>query len=366
MRRRVLGALVAVVAIFGIKVALTRPPARGSVHTVHGAYHVHSTLSDGRGTPDEIVEAAAQAGLDFVVLTDHNRLDAQLAGAKDGVLLVPATEESTTVGHVVSLGAARPLTHEEMQHPLAAIRKLGGVPVLAHPLNRKMPFSGWDEVALADGMEALSDDDLWREALHAPFSRGLVVAALELPFNPRLAMAQLIRRPDDALARWDALRQKVSLVQLCAVDAHGLPGYRPLFEGMSMYLDHVPANSDAKTILGALEAGHAYCGLDVVAPADDFSFVAVDAGKLPPLEEGQYGARGDRTLRIQLPGNAPRNARIKLYLNGAPQAEGPGPQLQLEHAAAGDWRVEVWAPLPGAFFDGPDVPWILSNVIRLR
>ena len=39
--------------------------------SVAGAYHVHTTRSDGSGTLDEIAAAAARAGLHFVILTDH-------------------------------------------------------------------------------------------------------------------------------------------------------------------------------------------------------------------------------------------------------------------------------------------------------
>ncbi|MBS2029663.1 MAG: hypothetical protein JST54_17300 [Deltaproteobacteria bacterium] len=366
MRRRALLGALGLLALFGIKTALTRPPPRGSVHTVHGVYHVHSNRSDGSGSPDDIAAAAAKAGLDFVVMTDHNRLDPDLLGVKQGVLIIPATEESTNVGHVVSLGATRPLLPAEMERPLGQIRRLHGAPVLAHPLNRKMPFIGWSEQELAIGMEALSYDDLWREALHAPLSRGLVVGSLELPFNSRLAVAQLIRRPDAALAKWDALRHDARIVQLCAVDAHGWPGYAPVFQAMSMYLDHVTPPLEPNAVLAALESGHAYCGLDAVAPADGFGFVAMDAKGQPPLGEGEEGETSDRTLRVTLPSPAPKGAKIKIYRDGVAQAEGQGPELQLSHAVAGDWRVEVWAPLPGAFFDGPDVPWILSNVIRLQ
>ena len=38
---------------------------------VRGAYHVHSSRSDGTGTVDEIAAAAARAGLQFVIITDH-------------------------------------------------------------------------------------------------------------------------------------------------------------------------------------------------------------------------------------------------------------------------------------------------------
>ena len=40
---------------------------------VRGAIHVHTRRSDGTGTVDEVAGAAARAGLNFVILTDHAR-----------------------------------------------------------------------------------------------------------------------------------------------------------------------------------------------------------------------------------------------------------------------------------------------------
>lgn len=37
-----------------------------------GNLHLHTTASDGTGTHDEVAAAAARAGLDFIVYTDHN------------------------------------------------------------------------------------------------------------------------------------------------------------------------------------------------------------------------------------------------------------------------------------------------------
>ena len=56
------------------------PPAPKSAFepdTMAGIIHVHSTFSDGSGTPAEIMEAANRANIDFVILTDHNNLCGQ-------------------------------------------------------------------------------------------------------------------------------------------------------------------------------------------------------------------------------------------------------------------------------------------------
>ena len=70
--------------------------------------HVHTTLSDGGGTPEEVIAAARAAGLAFVAITDHNNLDAKpLEGYRDGVLVLVGAELSTPAGHVLGLGLDR-------------------------------------------------------------------------------------------------------------------------------------------------------------------------------------------------------------------------------------------------------------------
>ncbi len=61
--------------------------------------HSHSTASDGTQTPAEVVQAAADAGLDVLALTDHDSADgwpeASEAACQLGLTLVPGMEIST-------------------------------------------------------------------------------------------------------------------------------------------------------------------------------------------------------------------------------------------------------------------------------
>lgn len=61
--------------------------------------HTHSRASDGTDTPEQVLEAAAAAGLTVVALTDHDTTsgwaDAAAAVARTGVALVRGTEIST-------------------------------------------------------------------------------------------------------------------------------------------------------------------------------------------------------------------------------------------------------------------------------
>src|SRR3989304_6779518 len=110
--RLVMAALAAAICVFA---GLTLPPRRlllapSADGTVSGILHIHTTRSDGRGTPDEVAAAASRAGVSFIVFTDHGDAT-QLPDApiyRSGVLCLDGVEISTTGGHYVALdmGAA--------------------------------------------------------------------------------------------------------------------------------------------------------------------------------------------------------------------------------------------------------------------
>jgi len=66
--------------------------------------HIHSTASDGRLTPADIVREAAKRGLTFIALADHDTVDgiapAQAAAqAFPGLKVIPCVEISTDIPH---------------------------------------------------------------------------------------------------------------------------------------------------------------------------------------------------------------------------------------------------------------------------
>jgi hypothetical protein len=66
--------------------------------------HIHSTASDGRLTPADIVREAAERGLTFIALADHDTVDgiapAQAAAqAFPGLKVIPCVEISTDIPH---------------------------------------------------------------------------------------------------------------------------------------------------------------------------------------------------------------------------------------------------------------------------
>ncbi|WP_242345220.1 PHP domain-containing protein [Anaeromyxobacter terrae] len=321
---------------------------------LRGAYHVHTTASDGRGTLAEVITAVRDAGLDFVVVTDHNVRAPERAEYVDGVLVVPATEVSTPYGHVVALGVPRALTREERDRdPLGAIAALGGQAVLAHPFHPRRPFTGWGRGPWR-GFEVVSNDTSWYRVVTDRAAGKVVRAAAALPFDGAGAVLALSEDPSDELARFDSEERAArargeARVLLCSADAHGYPGYRAAFEAFSM---RVPvrrtgdAEADARAVTAALLDGSAACVFDGVAPAGRVRLARPDAG----------------TLALSLGAPPDPRARFTLLRDGrpagalAPDADGAafrcgGP------CPPGDYRVE-------ARIDGR--PWIFTNPLRIE
>ena len=65
-----------------------------------GDFHVHTNFSDGFHSPAELVEVARSEGLDFLVITDHNTVEAYPRfGKVSDILIIPGIEITLKEGH---------------------------------------------------------------------------------------------------------------------------------------------------------------------------------------------------------------------------------------------------------------------------
>ena len=364
----------AVLGVLAVRVALWRPlPVQGAAPDdgytrVAGIVHVHTTLSDGGGTPEEVAVAAKKVGLRFVVITDHNNVDGKpFEGEHDGVLVLVGTEVSTTAGHVLGLGIPDPVFRfsGDARDALEDVRDLGGVAFAAHPLSPREDFrwTGWD-LPGRWGIELVNGDSQWRAA---GWPRLLRTAAL-YGLNSRYALLGSLTPPDETLARWDALLARRDAAGIAGADAHArlvvrkeralrFPSYESIF---ALVQDHVvldrpltgQAGPDGQAIVAALARGRCYVGLDALAPAGEFSFTAEAGGRrftmgdtVPP----------DPGLALRAGGRMPAGARVTIRRDGAVAAEGEG-SVEVSAAGPGVYRAEVRVP-------GGSAPWILSNPI---
>lgn len=101
--------------------------------------HVHSEASyDGHDPVDLLLEQAADIGLDGIVITDHNTIEASLDAAEMakeyGLIGIPGVEVSTKHGHMLAVGVEEcPKRGKTLHNTVEQVRDLGGVAIVAHP-----------------------------------------------------------------------------------------------------------------------------------------------------------------------------------------------------------------------------------------
>ena len=287
--RRVIQTTAAVLAAVVTYVFVTLPPRQIAVTTplpktvALGAYHIHTTLSDGAGSPDDVARAAKRAGLSFAILTDHG--DATRIPAAphyvDGVLLIDAVEVSAVEGHVVALGlngAAPYRLAGEARGIIEDIHRLGGFAIVAHPDSAKQelrwrpPGPGAStggrqggapnaDLIGADGIEWMNADSEWRDESKSR----LVNTVLHLPVRPAETFVTLFDRPAATMRRWDIATRRRPVVGLSAVDSHGLVAglYETTFRAFAQAVT-LPAPlsgdaaADATAIISSIRGGRAF------------------------------------------------------------------------------------------------------------
>jgi hypothetical protein len=349
--------------------------------TMRGAFHIHSNRSDGSGTVDAIAAAAASAGLQFIILTDHG--DGTRApdppSYRSGVLVLDGVELNTTGGHYATIGLpATPYPFAGTpQDVIEDVQRLGGFGIAAHPGSPRPSLRWQDWTVPIDGLEWINADSEWRDEPRLPMARALATYLFRAPES----MATLLDRPKSVLERWDALAATRQVVGLAATDAHArlgfqqrtdpdgaslhvpVPGYASSFRTFSNHVMLATAPSgaaatDAQQLLDAIRAGHVYSVIDALASPGSLSFTATSGSYSASIGD-LLAINGDVLLRAKV--DAPPGTTLVLLRNGQrihEVTDGPLDMNGGQESAV--YRIEAYtANAPG----GPSVPWIVSNPI---
>ena len=100
--------------------------------------HIHTAASDGTASVTSVLDRAIELGLDVIAITDHERIDAALAGralAQDRGLpleVVVGEEVTTLGGHLLALGLRRPVrSYRSLRSTIAEIHDQGALAIPA-------------------------------------------------------------------------------------------------------------------------------------------------------------------------------------------------------------------------------------------
>lgn len=394
--RRLLGVAAALAAAAAILAAASLPPRTITLGTplddgtVAGSLHVHTNRSDGRGSQDEVAEAARRANLRFVVFSDHGdgSLPPSPPAYRSGVLCLDGVEISTTGGHYVAVGLPQvpyPLGGEA-RDVVDDVARLGGFGIVAHPDSPKADLRWREWTAPFDGVEIANLDTSWRAHLASFGWRSkfrLLSALASYPLRPSETIAALLTESEELAARWDSLTRRRRVVAVAGSDAHAnlafrsadpgrsplslpLPGYEASLRALTVHVRPSRpltgnADLDARLLLEGLRAGHVYTVLEGLARPASFEFTATRGATTVEAGDELRTTGAAVTLRVRT--NRPPGFTSSVWQGDELlEANRPEEEFTLETTGApAVYRVEVRAGREPA-----SPRWIVSNPIYIR
>lgn len=197
-------------------------------HQYLGGIHIHSIFSDGTGDIEEISRAAKSAGLDWIIISDHNSMEIE-EGMYNGVCVIKGEEISPqNKNHYLAFGINNVVSPTFPESFMEEVRKQGGFGFAAHPFegvnangnlrkNSYPPISWQDKNIEPDGVEIWNWFSTWADNVN---SSNIFTLAFAYLFRN-----SLVNEPNaEAIAWWDELNSKNENIvpAIGGIDAHAL------------------------------------------------------------------------------------------------------------------------------------------------
>lgn len=357
--------------------------------------HMHTRYSDGHGSHTDIARAALAAGIDAVIVTDHN---VYVAGPEDyyhlpdgadaapqrglpekggkRVLLLVGEEihdqgRQPQKNHLLAFGHNCELSDKAADIPrlIDSIRGAGGIAFIAHPYDPAAPAFNEDDLSWVDWqVQGYTGIELWNAMSEFKSLLKSKLHAIYYAFNP----ANIAKQPFSQVVKiWDdLLASGQKIVAIGGADAHALPArLGPLRRTLFPYEFHFKTinthiildqalsgdvDQDRRMILEALRRGRAFVGYDLPAPTRGFRFIAHGYEQRATMGEGITNERGV-TFQVALP----QAAECRLVRHGETvQVWQRQQHCTYITSRPGAYRVEAYIE-----FRGKRRGWIFSNPI---
>jgi hypothetical protein len=344
--------------------------------------HMHTTYSDGSAAHADLGRIALAAGVDVLLVTDHNvwvqGIDGYHTEGRKRTLLLSGEEihdqdREPQKNHLLVFGAQRELAPlaDDPQALIDTVRASGGLSFIAHPVDPALPAFGETDISWEDwSVSGFTGLEIWNG-----FSELKVVVRSKLDglfyaFFPELIARGPIPR---VLEVWDELLARGQrVVAVGGSDAHARhmslgPIHRVIFPyeyHFSAINTHIltPAplsadlERDRSMVLDSLRAGRCFVGYDLPAPTRGFRFSA-QGPESRALMGDEIEADGPITFQVKLPSSA----EIQLVRGGRTVKRAFGGALTHAASEPGAYRVEVYRR-----FLGRRRGWIFSNPIYVK
>ncbi|MBV8879179.1 MAG: CehA/McbA family metallohydrolase [Planctomycetaceae bacterium] len=339
-----------------------------------GVIHCHSTYSDGNGDMEEIGKAANAAGLDFVMMTDHDQMKPIEDGQEkwnESSLIICGTEITPDKNHFIVFGEKKLKDVDKLralkpQEYIDAVNAQGWFGFIAHPdhigtSKFGIPSYRWEDWNVSNytgmGLWDLMTD--WQSQL----DREDVSMEVYTEFEDWLSGPRI-----ETLKRWDALNLKGKVVGIGEIDNHK---YKKDYNGHTLEIfpyetafktitNHIlldkPLDKDfkkaKKQVLEAVRHGALYVSFDWWDDPTEFSFEIDNGKKIAGM--GDTIELGEKT---ELVASFPQEGLLNVYKNGESILEEEGDEILVDLTEPGAYRVEAMRN---------DIVWILSNNIYVQ
>jgi len=327
-------------------------------HEYVGSIHLHTTSSDGAASHEEAIRIASRAGLDFLIVADHN----VLVSGKDGwygdlLLLVGEeihdTERVPEANHYLAFDIEQDVFAyaRSSQALINAVNAQEGFGFIAHCFEHSPPFTSEPELPWVDwhvtgytGLEIWNYMSEFKSYLHN------LPRTLLLIFFPQLAISGPFA---ETLVKWDGLLQDRKTVAIGGTDAHAntyrlgplrrvvLP-YEHCFKAVRthMFTSH-PFNGelehDKRLVYEALKHGNCFIAYDAIGDTFGFRFTA-KSGK----EVASMGQDISLVDGVEFEVSSPLPADLRLLKDGQVIVSKRRTELSYATQESGIYRVEAY------------------------
>lgn len=353
------------------------------MHEILLNLHMHTRFSDGSATHAEIAREAIQAGLDAVIVTDHNVWAAgieQVFQEKSKRVLLLVGEEVHDMlrkpqkNHLLIFNAGRDLSAfgRDPQNLINQVQQANGLAFLAHPYEDALPAFHEDALDWVDWqVDGFTGIELWNGLSELKTQGKNLPGTIFYALFPRFLPTGPLPR---TLEKWSQLlAQGRRVVAVGGSDAHALKmkigpfrkvifPYRFHFACINNHLMiDAPLTgrleSDRQQVFDALRAGHLFVGNDLPAPTRGFRFTAQGKERTAGMGDEISGKDGV-TLQVRLPAKA----ECCLLKEGAPVRRWIDREVCTHITSQpGAYRVEAYI-----HHLGKRRGWIFSNPIYVK